>query len=71
VIHEVPDQGRLLEELKSILKSDGRIFIVEPKFHVSNKSFEAMVERIKSIGFDEIERPKIFFSRTVLLSLTK
>jgi len=69
VIHEVPDQERLLEELKSILKPGGKIFIIEPKFHVSKKAFEAMVERIKRMGFDIIDSPKIFFSRTVLLKI--
>ena len=68
VIHEVPDQERLLKELKSVLKPDGKIFIIEPKFHVSKRAFEALVERIKGIGFDIIDSPKIFFSRTVLLT---
>jgi len=42
MIHEVPDQVKLFGELKSILKPDGTIFIVEPKFHVSNSAFESI-----------------------------
>jgi ubiquinone/menaquinone biosynthesis C-methylase UbiE len=71
VIHEVSDQEKLLEEIKSILKPDGKIFIIEPKFHVSKKSFEAMVGRMINIGFEVIDSPKVFFSRTVLLTLKK
>ena len=71
MIHEVPDQETLLEELKSILKPNGKIYIIEPKFHVSKKSFEAMSAKIKSLGFEVIESPKVFFSRTVLLTLKK
>ncbi len=71
MIHEVLNQDKLLEELKSILKTNGKIYIIEPKFHVSKKSFEAMIDRIKSMGFEVIDSPKVFFSRTVLLTINK
>lgn len=67
MIHEVQDQSHLFEELKLILKPFGLIYIIEPKIHVSEKSFEEMVKRIKSYDFDIIDTPKVFFSRTVLL----
>jgi ubiquinone/menaquinone biosynthesis C-methylase UbiE len=69
MIHEVPNQDNLLRELKSILKPDGKIFIIEPKFHVSKKSFEEMINNIKDIGFEIIDRPKVFISRAVLLTI--
>jgi len=68
MIHEVANQELLFGELKSILKSDGKIYIIEPKFHVSKKSFELMINRIKDIGFEVIDRPKVFFSRTAVLT---
>ena len=71
MIHEVPDQDKLFEELKSILKPNGKIFIVEPKFHVSKKSFENMIDRVKSIGLEIIDGPKLFLSRTVVLTNKK
>jgi len=71
MIHEVPDQDKLFGELKSILRPSGEIYIIEPKFHVSKKSFEAIIDRIKSMGFEVIDRPKVFFSRTVLLANKK
>ena len=71
MIHEVPNQDKLFGELKSILKPNGKIYIIEPKVHVSKKSFEDMINRIKNIGFKIIDRPKVFFSRTVLLTIEK
>jgi ubiquinone/menaquinone biosynthesis C-methylase UbiE len=64
MVHEVPDQDNLFREIKSILKPSGKLFIIEPDFHVSKKSFELMVNKLKNIGFKIIERPKVFFSRT-------
>jgi ubiquinone/menaquinone biosynthesis C-methylase UbiE len=69
MIHEVPDQERLFSELKSILKPNGKIYIIEPKFHVTKKAFEEMMNKVRSIGFEIIDQPKVFFSRTVLLSI--
>lgn len=67
MVHEVPNQDKLFLELKSILKPKGKIFIVEPNFHVSKKSFETMLEKAKSIGFEIADRPKSFLNRTVVL----
>ena len=65
LIHEVPDQESLFKEIKSILKPDGKALIVEPKFHVSKKAFEETDQLVKKLGFEVIERPKIFFSRAI------
>jgi ubiquinone/menaquinone biosynthesis C-methylase UbiE len=68
MIHEVPDVDNLFKELKSILKPNGKIFIVEPKFHVSKKAFEEMIARARNIGFEIMSGPKVFYSKTVLFS---
>jgi ubiquinone/menaquinone biosynthesis C-methylase UbiE len=67
MIHEVPDQDKLFRELKSILTPNGQIFVIEPKVHVSKKSFESMIERVKGLGLEINDRPKVFFSRTIIL----
>ena len=67
MVHEVPDQKKLLEEIKSILKSNGKIFIIEPIFHVSKQAFEETTNRAVAIGFKPVEKPKVFLSRTVVL----
>jgi ubiquinone/menaquinone biosynthesis C-methylase UbiE len=71
MIHEVPSQETLFGELKSILNPDGKIFIIEPKFHVTKKSFEVMLDSIRKIGFEIIDQPKVLFSRTVVLTKKK
>jgi len=68
MIHEVPDQDHLFRELESILKPNGQIFVIEPKGHVSKKMFESMIERVKGIGFEINDGPKVFFSRSIILT---
>jgi ubiquinone/menaquinone biosynthesis C-methylase UbiE len=68
MIHEVPDQDKLFIELKSILKPGGKLLIVEPPIHVSKKAFKNMINKLKSIGFEVIDEPKVFFGRSVVLT---
>ncbi len=68
VVHEVPDQGKLFREIESILKPKGKVFIVEPPFHVSKKGFEDMIRIATDVGFSVVKRPKIWMNRAVLLS---
>jgi len=67
MVHEVPDQGGLFHEMKSIIKQNGRVFIVEPPFHVSKTAFEETIRRARDAGFTPVERPKVFLGRTVIL----
>jgi ubiquinone/menaquinone biosynthesis C-methylase UbiE len=68
MVHEVPDHDRLIEELKSILKPDGMLYIIEPKFHVGRPAFQNMSEKLIRAGFKIIDKPKVFFSRAILVS---
>ena len=69
MIHEVQDQDSLFKELKSILKPGGKIYIIEPRIHVSGKLFDKMIFKLVDLGFKITDRPKVFFSRTVLLTV--
>lgn len=69
MVHEVSDHQSMFEELKSILKPEGKICLVEPKIHVTEKSFSKMIAFAESAGFEIIERPKICLSRAMLLSV--
>ena len=71
MIHEVQDQDSLFKELKSILKPDGKIFIIEPKIHVPGKAFDELIIKVEDLGFKIVDRPKVFFSRTALLTICK
>ena len=67
MVHEVPNKEKFFNEIGSILKPNGQIFIVEPPFHVSKTAFEETIRKARDAGFMEIERPKIIFSKTVIL----
>lgn len=68
MFHEMPDHESVLQNLKTILKPEGRILISEPKIHVPKKDFEETEKAIRQAGFRIIARPFIFFSRTLVLS---
>jgi ubiquinone/menaquinone biosynthesis C-methylase UbiE len=67
MVHEVPDQQKFIEELKSLLNPGGRILIVEPKIHVTKKSFNEMIARLEAAGLQVIATPDVAFSRSLLL----
>lgn len=67
VLHEVPDQFAFLKEVKTLLKSSGKILIAEPKFRVSKEDFANEISLITRIGFEIIEEPKIFYSRSIVI----
>ncbi len=67
VVHEIPDQVRFMTQVTACLLPGGRFMIVEPKIHVSQKSFEKTVSIAESSGLMLEERPTIILSRTVLL----
>jgi len=67
MLHEVPDPLLFLKEVKTLLNPDGKVLIAEPKFHVSQNDFTIAKDLMKKIGFDIIDEPKIFFSRSVIL----
>jgi len=43
VAHEVPDTGSFFRQIASVLKPGGSLLLVEPKFHVSEEQFRALV----------------------------
>jgi len=69
MVHEVQDQQEMFEELKSLLNPGGRIWIIEPKIHVTKKSFTKMIIKLESAGLKIIERPKVTLSRSLLLGV--
>jgi ubiquinone/menaquinone biosynthesis C-methylase UbiE len=51
MVHEVPDQRRLLAEIRDLLKPKGRFLLVEPKFHVRRDNFENTLRIARELGF--------------------
>jgi len=68
VLHELPDPAAFLAELRQLLTARGRLFIVEPPFHVSRAAFEATLQAAQHAGFSLVDRPRIRFNKTALLA---
>lgn len=65
--HEVPDQRAFLKEIFHHLRPGGRLFVAEPIFHVTKKRFNAMRVVATEVGFTLVDRPRVRFSRAVVL----
>ena len=65
--HEVRDKPRFFGEIFSLLKTDGRLLLVEPKFHVTRSSFGRTVEVCRVSGFRLLSEPAVALSRAVLM----
>jgi cyclopropane fatty-acyl-phospholipid synthase-like methyltransferase len=71
VVHEVPDHKGLFSQVSSVLNPGGKMFIAEPKIHVSEKAFKESLEIAKSHGFSVAETPKVFISQSAVLTFNK
>ena len=71
ILHELPDQKAFFLEISSILKSESRILVVEPTFHVAKAEFIKTSNKAKEAGFELFAGPDVFFSRTVVLKKAK
>ena len=67
MMHEVPDQKRMFEQIRSMLKDDGRWLLTEPRLHVSLNSFERTVSTAVDCGFTVSTRPSLVMSYAALL----
>ena len=69
MIHETPDPYSCLCEMKGLLKEDGSLLIVEPKFHVNQEAFDAMLDDAERAGLKAVEFPKRVGDRSVLFGV--
>jgi ubiquinone/menaquinone biosynthesis C-methylase UbiE len=67
MVHEVPDRKRFLNEIHGLLKKGGKLLIVEPKIHVSKKSFQETLKIAEQSGFKKLASPEVFVSHACLL----
>jgi len=59
MLHEVPDQSRLLGEIHHCLKPSGKLLLAEPPIHVSGRKFAKEVTVAEEVGFRLVERPHV------------
>jgi len=68
MVHEVPDQAALFQQLRALLKKNGTLLLVEPKlFHVSKKKFESTLSVAEKAGFTVRQGPKLLLSWSAVL----
>ena len=67
MVHEIPNKKKFFDEIVNILKPNGQIFIIEPPYHVSKTAFEETIRKAGEAGLTEVERPKVFLSKTAIL----
>ena len=67
--HEVSDQSQLFTEIAAILRPNGQVLVVEPRFHVSLEKFEEIIRLARGAGFVPTKMPKIFLSNSVMLEM--
>lgn len=67
MVHELPDQAAFFAEIRKLLVSRGKLFIVEPPLHVSRAAFETTLRTAQQAGFIVATRPNVHFSKAALL----
>jgi ubiquinone/menaquinone biosynthesis C-methylase UbiE len=67
MVHEIPDKQGFFNEIKSMLKPNGHVLIIEPPFHTSKKVFDEIVRKALDAGLKLVNRPKIFPNKVVYL----
>ncbi len=66
--HEVPDVARFLDEIHGRLKPQGKLLLVEPKFHVRAEAFNKTVRSACEAGFHIVSEPQVGLSRAAVFS---
>ena len=70
VLHEVPDQDRLLAELSQLIKPGARLLLAEPAGHVAPEAFEHTVTIARTHGFVLTKLLLIRWAHAALLTRT-
>jgi ubiquinone/menaquinone biosynthesis C-methylase UbiE len=65
--HEVPDQNKFFKQLKSLLATEGKILVAEPKMHVTAEDLKRTIDIAQACGLQCTAQPDISFSHTALL----
>jgi ubiquinone/menaquinone biosynthesis C-methylase UbiE len=69
MVHEVPDKDGLFTDIATLLKTDGKVLIVEPPFHVSKAAFGETLGKARAAGFEDSKGPRVLLSKTAILKM--
>jgi ubiquinone/menaquinone biosynthesis C-methylase UbiE len=68
VAHEVTDRDRFFRQIRRMLKTDSRFLLVEPRFHVNKKLYEAICGDAEKTGLKKVCEPSVGASRAALFA---
>ena len=68
--HEAGDLGRFFADIKAALRPDGIFLLVEPKMHVSDRSYEEIVAAAEKAGLRPFEEVPVRLSRATAFRLS-
>jgi len=66
MVHEVPDPDSFLNEVRTLLKPEGRFLLVEPDLHVAKIDFQKTLDRACAVGMKPVKELKVSISRSML-----
>jgi len=67
MVHEIPDKASFFAEMSALLKTDGRLLLVEPPFHVSRAAFDQTLVIARDAGLELVEKRKMGLDRMACL----
>jgi len=67
MVHEVTDIPRFFGQVATVLGPSGTMLYAEPRMHVSQKRFEAILRFAQEAGFQVGATPQVRLSRSALL----
>lgn len=68
MVHEVPNPGALFTEMHEALNADGKLLLVEPRFHVGRRDFEKELDAALGAKLKLLSRPSVRLSHAALLA---
>jgi ubiquinone/menaquinone biosynthesis C-methylase UbiE len=69
VLHELPDTASALAEIRSALKPEGHLLLIEPPGHVSREGFDAQLEVARAAGLTVENRQPLKRYQAALLAV--
>jgi ubiquinone/menaquinone biosynthesis C-methylase UbiE len=67
MVHETPSVAGFLNEVYGMVRPGGRLLVVEPRFHVGQKAFEAMCRAARDAGWAIEDEPTAKGGRSLLM----
>jgi ubiquinone/menaquinone biosynthesis C-methylase UbiE len=71
MVHEVSEPEAFFRQIRSCLKPEGRVLVAEPKFHVSTREFQRILDCGELAGLIPRGAPPVRFSRSALFEASK